>query len=397
MASSGIRLGSVFGVKVTLDWSLLIIFLLITMTLAAGILPAWHPDWGGFMVLLTAAIAAALFIASVLIHELSHALVGRRQGIRVRHITLFVFGGMAHLENEPNSWRAELAMAIAGPLTSLLLGVTFLMLAGLLSGPIEIDPERPLEALSRLDPLATILFWLGPVNIMLGLFNMVPGFPLDGGRVLRAILWGLTGDLMQATRWATLSGQGIAWLLIACGFAMIFGLQVPLLGSGPIAGLWVALIGWFLNNAALMSYQRVILQETLGDLPVIRVMHRDFKQLTPDTQVQILVDEHLLGSSQRTFPVVQAGRLLGLVCLADVRKLEPSQWAGTSVSEIMTPVAALHSLAPGDKASDAMNRLALHRVNQLPVVEAERLLGLVSREDILKWLTLQGDSMSKKS
>ena len=250
------------------------------------------------------------------------------------------------------------------------------------------DPERPLEALSRLDPLATILFWLGPVNIMLGLFNMVPGFPLDGGRVLRAILWGLTGDLMQATRWATLSGQGIAWLLIACGFAMIFGLQVPLLGSGPIAGLWVALIGWFLNNAALMSYQRVMLQESLGDLPVTRVMHRDYQVVAPATLVQTLVDEHLLGTSQRAFPVVEGDRLLGLVCLADVRKLAAEQRAITPVSELMTPLSGLHRLSPSDKASDAMIRLAGYQVNQLPVVEDGRLLGLISREDILKWLTL---------
>jgi Zn-dependent protease len=275
---SGLRLGRLLGVEVTLDWSLLIIFLLLTLTLSAGILPVWHPDWGGLTVLLTAVAAAVLFLASVLVHELSHAVVGRRLGISVGQITLFVFGGMAHMKNEPRTWRAELGMAIAGPLTSLVLGFVSLYLAGLVGGPMEFDPEHPMEAVSALNPLATILFWLGPINIMLGLFNMVPGFPLDGGRVLRALLWGLSGDLLRATRWAAFGGQAVAWLLIASGFAMIFGIQVPLFGSGPVAGLWIALIGWFLNNAALMSYQRVVLQQTLGDLLVTRVMQKDFNR-----------------------------------------------------------------------------------------------------------------------
>jgi len=390
--SSGIRLGRLLGVEVTLDWSLLIIFVLITLTLAAGLLPAWHPDWGGLTVWLTAATAAVLFLVSVLLHELSHAVVGRRLGIGVRQITLFVFGGMAHMQNEPRTWRAELGMAIAGPLTSLVLGFVSLYLAGLVGGPMQIDPQHPMQAVSALNPPATILFWLGPINIMLALFNMVPGFPLDGGRVLRALLWGLSGDLVRATRWAALGGQAVAWLLIASGFAMILGLQVPLFGSGPLAGLWIALIGWFLNNAALMSYRGLILKRTLGDLPVSRVMHRDFKAVSPDIGVQTMLDEHVFGGSQRTFPVLEGDRLLGLVCLSDVRKLEPQRRELTRVDEIMTPLQALHTLSPQDKASEAMNRLALYRVNQLPVVEADRLLGLVSREDVFKWLSLHADA-----
>jgi Zn-dependent protease/CBS domain-containing protein len=394
MRSSGLRLGRILGVAVTLDWSLLIIFLLLTLTLSVGILPAWHPDWGGLTILLTAVVAAVLFLASVLVHELSHAVVGRQLGIRVRHITLFVFGGMAHMENEPRTWRAEFGMAIAGPLTSLALGFVSLYLAGLAGGPVQFDPEHPMKAVSALNPLATILVWLGPINILLGLFNMVPGFPLDGGRVLRAILWGLSGDLMRATRWAALSGRAVAWLLIASGFAMIFGVQVPLFGSGVVEGLWIALIGWFLNNAALMSYQRVLLQQTLGDLPVTRVMHRDFRDISPDIRVQVLVEEHVFGGSQRAFPVLEGDRLLGLVCLADVRRLEPSRRETTAVAEIMTPREALQTLSADAKASEAMDLLALHRVNQLPVMEADRLLGLVSREDILKWLSLHRDSLA---
>lgn len=258
-----------------------------------------------------------------------------------------------------------------------------------MAGPIAIDPQDPAAAFSRLGPLATILFWLGPINILLALFNMVPGFPLDGGRVLRAILWGVTGDLLRATRWAAAAGQGFAWLLIASGFAMILGVRVPVFGTGPVAGLWVALIGWFLNSAALTSYRRLVMQEHLGGLAVTRVMHRDFAEVAPESSVQALIDEHLLGTSQRAFAVVEDGRLLGMVCLADVRKLARGQRPETRVREIMTPREALQTLSVSDKASDALDRLARHGVNQLPVVEDGRVVGMVTREDVLKWLSLR--------
>src|SRR5690606_20890178 len=176
-------------IDVYLDWSLAIVFMLVTFSLGGVAFPTWHPDWGAGTVWLTAATAAVLFFASVLIHELSHALVGRRFGIDVPSITLFVFGGMAQMREEPHAWRPELWMALAGPITSLLLGVGFLLLGGLFAGglPEGADPEA---FVSNLNPVATLLFWLGPINIILGVFNMVPGFPLDGGRVLRAALWG---------------------------------------------------------------------------------------------------------------------------------------------------------------------------------------------------------------
>ena len=185
---NGIRLGRIAGIEVTADWSVLIIFALIAFGLATGVFPAWHPDWPAALAWGTALGAATLFLASVLVHELSHALIGLLGGIQVRRITLFMLGGMAHMEHEPPTWRSELAMAAIGPVTSLALGLVFLWLAGFVAGPLDIDPENPREALASLSPLATLLLWLGPVNILLGVFNLVPGFPLDGGRVLRALL-----------------------------------------------------------------------------------------------------------------------------------------------------------------------------------------------------------------
>lgn len=393
----GMRLGRIAGVEVSLDWSLLIVFALIAMALSGGLLPHWHPDWGEGKVLLTAFAAAALFLVSVLLHELAHALAGRRLGVEIRRITLFVFGGMAHLESEPRTWQAELGMAIAGPLASLALGVLFLLLAGVIAGPIDFDPADPGKGLAQVGPVSTLLLWLGPVNIILALFNLVPGFPLDGGRVLRAILWGITGDLTRSTLLAAAAGQAFAWLLIATGFAMMLGLSVPLFGSGGIGGLWLALIGWFLGNAARQSYRVRLLEDRLGTLPVSRVMHHDYQVTAPDTLVQDLVDEGFLALSQRVYPVVSQGVLRGVISLADVRRLGRDQWSLRRVEEVMTPLERLHILAPSQSASTALALLAEKSVNQLPVVEQGRVLGLVTREDILKWMALSPGASSGAS
>ncbi|HKJ71742.1 MAG TPA: site-2 protease family protein [Gammaproteobacteria bacterium] len=388
----GIRLGRLFGIAIHLDWSLLIVFGLIVVSLGAGSFPYLHPAWAATTTWSTALVAAVLFFASVLAHELSHALVGRGYGIRVPRITLFVFGGLAQMENEPGHWRGELWMALAGPAASLLLGAAFLLLASLVIGPGGFDPDQPRESLAALSPLATLLMWLGPINIILGLFNLVPGFPLDGGRVLRAIMWGLTGDLRRATRWASRGGQAFAWLLIATGVAMILGAEVPLFGRGPISGLWLAFIGWFLNNAALSSYQQLLVRESLHGVAVSRLMRTDLVSVAPDLAVAALVEDHLLRGGQRAFPVVAAGgRLRGLVTMSDVRERERSAWEGLTVAGVMTPADQLATVAPGDDAFDAMMKLTRAGVDQLPVVEGGRLRGLIRRRDLLTWLSVYGD------
>ncbi|MFA7386954.1 MAG: site-2 protease family protein, partial [Thiohalobacteraceae bacterium] len=240
---NGFHLGRIAGIDVRVDWSLSIIFFLISFSLAVGLFPAWHPDWGPGISWLTALVAALAFFASVLAHELSHALVGRAQGIEVKRITLFIFGGMAHMENEPRAWKAELWMAIVGPITSLVLGLLFLALTWSSLDPGTVDPENPAALFAALAPVPTVLLWLGNINIVLAVFNMVPGFPLDGGRVLRALLWGVTGDMRRATRWASQAGQMFAWILIGTGVAMMLGIQVPFFGSGVLPGLWLAFIG----------------------------------------------------------------------------------------------------------------------------------------------------------
>jgi Zn-dependent protease len=398
MGGKGFRLARIAGIDVYLDWSLLIIFSLVLLSLGAGAFPAWHPDWNPVVVWATALGTAVLFFASVLVHELSHALVGRGFGIEVPRITLFVFGGMAQMREEPRAWKAELWMALAGPATSLALGVAFTALGWAIGGEglalFETAPER---AASSLSPVATLLLWLGPINIILGLFNLVPGFPLDGGRVLRAAIWGITGDLRRATLFASHAGQFVAWLLIAAGIAMAFGLSVPLFGTGFVSGLWLVLIGWFLNNAAITSYRQMLVRETLDDVPVSKLMKTNVEIVAPETSVQALVDDHLVRSDQRAYPVVDRGRLVGMVCLRDVHKLPRANWGSTAISAVMTPEDRLASVSPDDSSLRAMSTLGERGVNQLPVVDRGRVLGLIRREDILRWLSVYGDRQFRDS
>lgn len=388
---SGLRLGRLFGLDIVLDWSLIIIVFLVTVSLGVGAFPSWHPDWSGGLTWTVAFAAALLLIASVFIHELSHALVGRAKGMRIERIVLFVFGGMAQFEHEPNKWRTEFWMAIVGPITSLVLGFVFLFMGGFLIDTSALDPENPETAFRGMGPVATLLFWAGPVNIILALFNLVPGFPLDGGRVLRAVLWGATGDLRKATRWASALGQGFAWILIAAGIGMIFGLRVPVFGTGLISGLWIAFIGWFLNNAALMSYRQLLVKESLEDVPVSRLMHTDFVTVPADLSIETLVNEYLMSREQRAYPVMKGEQFTGLICLRDVRNVPREEWGSTSVSEVMTPAESVTTVSPQDDASEVLWILNRRVVNQVPVVERGEIKGFVRREDILKWLALHGD------
>lgn len=385
---TGFRIGRVAGIDVHVDWSLLIVFFLVTFSLGGALFPTWHPDWSPAHAWLAALAAALLFFVSVLVHEFSHALVGRRYGVDVKRITLFVFGGMAHIENEPRHWRAELWMAIVGPITSLVIGGACAMLATALAGPANINPDNIEQTLAGLGTLPTMLLWLGQINILLALFNLVPGFPLDGGRVLRAALWGITGNLRQATRWASGAGQLFAWLLIISGLAMMLGLRVPVFGTGFVGGLWISFIGWFLNSAALVSYRQLLIKESLENVPVSRLMHTGFAVVPPDLPVDMLVNDYFLHTDQRGLPVVAGDRMVGMVCLEDVRKIDRAAWPYKSVREIMTPADELKQARPQDDVPQVMSMLGETRVNQIPVVDDGRVRGLVRREDILKWLSL---------
>jgi Zn-dependent protease len=392
--ASGIHVGSLFGVRLIADWSVLIIFALILVNLGVGVLPNWHPDWPAWLVWSTALAAALLFFASIVAHELSHALVARRNGIPVRRITLFLFGGMAHMEREPPTPRAEFLMAAAGPLMSLAIGVAATVTGALLAGDERFAAalrDDPAAALRALGPLTTLLLWLGPINVLLAVFNIIPGFPLDGGRVLRALLWSATGDMTKATRWASRAGQGVAWALMAWG-------AFALLGGASLQGIWLLLIGWFLNNAARQSYRQLLLRESLRDVPLERVMRTRFRTLPPDVDLDRLVREELMAADQRAFPVVaDDGRLVGLVCLEDVRKVPHPRWGETRVAAIMTPLDRLATLAAGATAPDALELLGRRGVDQIPVVEDGRPVGLVRSQDLVTFLSLHASDDARRA
>ncbi|MFW5920265.1 MAG: M50 family metallopeptidase [Polyangiales bacterium] len=373
--------------QIVADWSLLLIFALVAVNLAFGVLPSWHPDWSPAMTWGVSLGAAVLFFASILVHELSHAVVARLFDMRVRGITLFVFGGVAQIEGEPPSPKAEFMIAAVGPLTSIVLGIGATLAGIALGGDALLAGEADaLTALSQLGPVSTLLLWLGPINIMLGVFNLVPGFPLDGGRVLRSIIWGISGSLRRATRYSAVVGQGFAWLLITIGVLMALGVKVPLLGVGVVQGLWLVLIGWFLNTAAKMSYRQLLVRQALHGVPVWHVMHTGVTVLRPLTR---LVDAYdlIVGSDDEAYPVVtEDGRFVGLLRFDDLPSRDEA--GERTAGDLMVPSEQLQTLSSGDTADRALELLS--QDDPVVVLDGGELSGMLRGRDVSRWLALHG-------
>ncbi len=391
MGRSGIRIGRLFGIDIRIDWSWLVIFLLVTWNLAS-IFGQYHRDWGSTLRWGTGIIAALLFFASVLAHELAHSLVARTQGVEVRSITLFLFGGVSNIQRDPESPGAEFLITIVGPLTSFIVGILFILASGLTSSTVQGSLQNPGQVIGQLSPLTTLLVWLGPINITVGIFNLIPGFPLDGGRVLRSIIWGVTGNLRRATYLASMVGRGIAWLMILAGISMAFGARIPLLGTGLVSGLWLAFIGWFLDNASQQSYRQIVVQDVLEGVTVSRMMRSDTPTASPEITVESLVHDRVMKSDEHAFPVMDGDQLVGIVCLDDVRSVPRSEWESTQVRDIMTPKGKLVVVDTDEDAGDALRKMTEADVRQLPVVHDQRLEGMLRRRDVMRFLQLQSDS-----
>jgi Zn-dependent protease/predicted transcriptional regulator len=386
---SGFRIGRIFGINIRVDWSWLFIFFLITWNLASAF-GGLHPNWGPWLQWGIGVLAALLFFASVLAHELAHSLVAKARGIRVRSITLFLFGGVANIEREPDSPSGEFVMAVLGPITSFVVGGLLLWIAG--AGiSLDVAVASPSEAVAQLSPLSTLLMWLGSINVTLGIFNLVPGFPLDGGRVLRSILWAATDNLRRATRWASGVGQGIAWLMIVSGIAMAFGARIPFLGTGFTNGLWLAFIGWFLNTSSVQSYRQVVVQDILEDVPVERMMRAGPPTVLSHISISTLVHDHVMKTDDHAFPVLEGGQLVGIVTLEDVRGVSRDAWDNTRVREIMTSAEQLVVVSPNEDAAEALNKLRQRNVRQLPVLSDGELVGCLRRRDFVKWLQIHSE------
>lgn len=366
---TNLKLGKFFGIPVGVSWSWFLVFGLVTWSLAVGYFPAEYRNLSTATYWVLGALTSILFFGSVLAHEFGHSLVALRDKVPVRGITLFIFGGVAQIEKEPPSASSEFRIAIAGPLTSF-------ALAGIFFAIYQLDRSVPF--------LAAPSIWLARINLTLALFNLIPGFPLDGGRVLRSIVWAITNNFKRATQVASFSGQ-----LIAFGF-IGFGIFTALSGNF-FNGLWFAFIGWFLQNAASASLAQVNMQDHLSGVKVSQVMIRDIEEVPGNLTLSQLVEEHVLVGGNRLFFITENGQLLGMLTLKDITRVPREQWSRTLVYETMTPYNRLLWVDPDTSLLSAIKMMDHANVAQVPVCGgkdcgAQDLSGYISREHVLHYL-----------
>jgi Zn-dependent protease/predicted transcriptional regulator len=359
------RIARILGIDVRVHLSWILIFLLVTFSLADQVFPFNYPTWSQQKTVIVAAITALLFFTSVVLHEFAHALVARRFKMTVSSITLFLLGGVASLTKEPPSAKAEFLMAIAGPATSLVIGGASLELSQLVTDSLSQAPN--------LQPLEAIAGYLGYVNIAVAVFNLIPGFPLDGGRVLRSIIWGLRGDRAIATRIAGRGGQVVAGLFVFwAGYRVL---------NSDVGGLWMGLIAYFLYGAATQTLQQERVVQAVGGARVAQLMTTEYVSVPKSTSVGTLIRDYVLPRNLRAIPVVDNGRFVGLVTIADLRKVEQDQWPMTPVEAVMTPASALPSVSPNDELVVALDRFGADEL-LLPVIMDGALAGLLYRESV---------------
>jgi len=371
---TSLKIGKIGGIEVSVHWSWLFIFLLLTWSFATGILDHFYPGWSAAQRWIAGGIISIVFFISLLLHELAHSFLARSKGLDVRGITLFIFGGVSNLAGEPRTAQDEFAIAVVGPLTSLLLGAFFgagwAILHFWTAG------------------LAGIFANLAVINAIIAAFNMLPGFPLDGGRVFRSLVWWRNKNLLAATRSASRLGEALAYGLMGVGVLLFFFGQL-------INGIWFFIIGMFLRGASAASYQQMVAEVTLSGLTAAQAASHDCQPVAPDLSVEQLVDSYVLAHNIRCFPVQAGDELLGLVTLHDIRHVPRDQWPLTSVFKTMTPFERLHVVSPGEDLRRVMQIMAQADINQVPVVDGRELVGLVSRSDILRLMKIRRELASE--
>lgn len=366
---SSVHLGRIFGIPIGINYSWTIIFLLVTLSLSVYYFPLHHPDWSPVLNWAVGVSTSLLFFASVLAHELGHSLVSIRQGVPVRGITLFIFGGVANISSEPRRAGDEFRMAIAGPAVSIGLGALFGALWWLTA--------------RRAEPIASLSSWLAGINLSLAVFNLIPGFPLDGGRVLRSIVWGITGNPDKATRAASMLGQVVAYLFILGGFLMAL--------RGNWDGLWLAFVGWFIENAASESYKQVAFREALRGTTAGQLMQRECMRIPGELPVERFVNDYLLPQGRRCYLVEDDGHLTGMLTLHNVQEVPRNDWAATPVGQVMTRLDDMKRVQPGDDAIRVLEIMDEQDVNQLPVVDGDRLIGMIGRDAMLRFIRTRSE------
>jgi Zn-dependent protease/predicted transcriptional regulator len=367
--NNALRVATIGGIQIFIDWTWLLAFVFFTWSLGAYYDASFH-SWGHTAAYLLGALSTILLFVTVLLHELGHSFTARSMGLPANSTTLFIFGGVSNLTTEPQSPRVEFLVTIAGPLTSLILAGIFALLHLATGGGAS--------------EVSAVLGYLASVNLILAAFNLIPAFPLDGGRVFRSVVWGITGSMHRATRLVTSVSRVLASLFIAAG------LVETLVGGQFVGGLWLVFIGWFLYTSSTASSQQAVMDQVLRGVDVSDVMDASPAAIAPTTPVQSLVFDHLLDGSHRAVSVQNPNAtLLGLVTLSDLRDLKQEDWRTTPVSEIMTPAARLQTVTPQEDLRQAIELLAGNRYHQLPVVEDSHLVGLLNRDHVMQYLQLR--------
>jgi Zn-dependent protease/predicted transcriptional regulator len=367
MFGRSIPLFKLAGFQIALDWSWLILAVLISWTLSTAVFPSYYPDLTPATYWSMGVIAALGLFGSILLHELGHAAVARRYGLPIRRITLFIFGGVAEMEAEPERPAAEFWVAVAGPIVSFLVGlVCWLLLQAAVGAGAGV-------------PVVGVLAYLATINIILAVFNLVPAFPLDGGRILRAILWYWKGSLRWATRVASVIGGGFGILLI------VLGVYRVLIGDF-VGGMWWFLIGLFVRFAAQMSYQQVLMRETLRGIPVRRIMSANPVTVSSGITITQLIDDYVYRHHHNMFPVVDNGRLVGCVSMNDIKPLPRDRWSSTTVSEIIRSCSEATAISPDMDAMEVLSLMARTGNSRLLVTEGDRLVGVITLTDLMNFL-----------
>lgn len=359
-----LRFARILGVEVGLHYSWFVVLALVTWSLSAVYFPGRYPFWSTEMAVAAGVIASLLFFSSVLVHELAHSVVAQRVGLEVENITLFIFGGMASINREAERARDEFAIAIAGPASSIALGFGFGMLGWLASGT------------ASLRVIAAVAWWLGTINLLLGIFNLIPGFPMDGGRVFRSLLWGITKDYWLATRIAAITGMGIAYAIILGG--------IYLAANGVLANaVWLLLVGWFLSSAANSSYRQARLREALKGITVGQAMERDYASVSPYVTLSEAFDTYFRSRRPMAVPVIaNEGRVIGILTGENLRRVPRDRWPVTPVEVALRGDPGAPPVAPGQQVNDVLNALGNREFAAAPVLDGDHLVGLLTQTGI---------------
>jgi Zn-dependent protease len=364
MPKQSVYIGRILGIPIGLDYTWFLIFILVTALLATSYFPLEYHGWSTSLYWLVGGVTSLLFFACVLLHELGHSVVALRYKIPVRSITLFIFGGIAQIASEPPFALAEFWIALAGPMVNFVIAGILTLLEPLAGGAA---------------PLVGTLKYLAYINLTLGLFNLIPGFPLDGGRVFRAIVWALVKDFRRATNIAVVVGRGFALLFILFGLWQMF--------TGNFSdGLWIAFVGWFLENAASGQVQNLTIQDLLTGHKVDQAMGRNYAIIPADITLQKLADDHVLGMGRNYFILEENDRTVGLLTLHGISQVPRPNWQSVRAREVMVPTEKMNSVRPDEEIVDALAKMDLEGVNQVPVMVEGQVSGVLSRESIINFL-----------